>query len=142
MTESSLKTSYKLPAFRVPLCAAVCIGIMFCINPRDLPRREAPSLRRRMLDQGPLLLPRQETHSTESNDSVKLDFFVAGFPKCGTTTLLKAFEAHNETVVPPKEECSLNLMDQDDVAYAHIKNALHTINPNVKRGIKCPFGSE
>jgi hypothetical protein len=93
-----------------------------------------------MLDQGPLLLPRQETHSTESYDSVKLDFFVAGFPKCGTTTLLKTFEAHNETVVPPKEECSLNLVDQDDVAYAHIKNALHTTNPNVKRGIKCPFG--
>jgi hypothetical protein len=97
-------------------------------------------LRRRRLDQGPILIPRQETHSTDRNHAVKLDFFVAGFPKCGTTTLLKTFEAHNETVVPPKEECSLNLADQNDVAHAHLLNALNTTNPNVKRGIKCPFG--
>jgi hypothetical protein len=140
MSALSLKTRYKLPASRVSLCATFCFGIMFCTNPHGLPRREAPPLRRRMLDQAPILLPRQETLSTKGDDPFKLDFFVAGFPKCGTTTLLKTFEAHNETVVPPKEECSFSFVNQDDVAYMHLKDALNTTNPNVKRGIKCPFG--
>jgi hypothetical protein len=78
------------------------------------------------------------------DDDIKLDFFVSGFPKCGTTTLLRSFEQHSETVVPPNEECSLDQVFQDDMAYKrlteHLKNATNTTDPNIKRGIKCPFG--
>jgi hypothetical protein len=34
---------------------------------------------------------------TQSKEKARLDFIVAGFPKCGTTTLLYAFLRHNET---------------------------------------------
>lgn len=36
----------------------------------------------------------QQEASDEDDDDVKLDFVVAGFPKCGTTTLLKTFDQH------------------------------------------------
>jgi hypothetical protein len=73
---------------------------------------------------------------------VKLDFFVAGFPKCGTTTLLKTFEAHNETAIHPEEECSLAMVRSDDEAYGRLMKNLNeaSSDPNVKRGIKCPVG--
>jgi hypothetical protein len=73
---------------------------------------------------------------------IKLDFFVAGFPKCGTTTLLKTFEAHNETAVHPEEECSLSTVRSNKEAYHRLMKNLNdaSSNPNVKRGIKCPVG--
>jgi hypothetical protein len=74
----------------------------------------------------------------------KLDFFVAGFPKCGTTTLLYAFDAHNETAIGKTEKCViLNAQVSDGVAMSRLDDALSDLNPEdskIKRGIKCPSG--
>lgn len=74
---------------------------------------------------------------------VPLDFFVAGFPKCGTTSLLQSFEVHNETAIPDQESCSI--LDQggsDDNVLSRMMDELSPLEPqrDVKRGIKCPTG--
>lgn len=38
-----------------------------------------------------------------TNRPKMLDFFIIGFPKCGTTALLYAFRKNNETVIPAVE---------------------------------------
>lgn len=82
-------------------------------------------------------------NSTRSNTTTtQMDFLVAGFAKCGTTSLLKTFEAHNETAVAPREECSLDMKDNDEEARATILDALRNASSSKdvkKRGIKCPF---
>jgi hypothetical protein len=114
-----------------------------------LPTNATVSLRVKKLDDVASSLPTNETrvasprtHDGDGSGNVKLDFFVAGFPKCGTTTLLKTFDAHNETSVHPEEECSLARVFSDDIAYTGLMNKLNetSSDPNVKRGIKCPFG--
>ena len=48
---------------------------------------------------------------------------------------------HRDTTVAPDEECSLAKIDSDEIAYTKLMDALDsTDEPNVKRGIKCPFG--
>jgi hypothetical protein len=69
------------------------------------------------------------------------DFVVAGFPKCGTTTLLKAFIAHNETDMSSAEKCAIASPAMPDVAV--LRKLDETIAemsplPNVKRSFKCP----
>jgi len=74
---------------------------------------------------------------------ITLDFFVAGFPKCGTTTLLDALLAHPETVVPPTETNILTTPGSDKEIYRKIMNELKLLAPkssNMKRGIKNPIG--
>lgn len=73
-----------------------------------------------------------------------LDFVIAGFPKCGTTTLLFAFAGHEETEISPKEKCSFTNPQLSD------KRALHKIDKealaelseskDIQRGLKCPNG--
>lgn len=143
-------------------CTLLGVGV-FSNLPIDLrtDSKKTASLRGaqliRPINEGMFMLPTNETHdyagfqhnaSEYEEDGVKLDFFVSGFPKCGTTTLLKTFEQHDETVVPHMEECSLDQVFQDDFAYTrlmdHLKNATDVTDSssdgNVKRGIKCPFG--
>jgi hypothetical protein len=43
-------------------------------------------------------------HQTKYKEKARLDFIIAGFPKCGTTTLLYAFMRHNETKIGESEE--------------------------------------
>lgn len=80
---------------------------------------------------------------TARDSNITLDFFVAGFPKCGTTTLLDAFRDHPETVVPATETNILTTPGTDEEIYTKIMNELKLLAPktaNVKRGIKNPIG--
>lgn len=72
----------------------------------------------------------------------KLDFLIAGFPKCGTTTLVYAFAAHNETDISQRERCDIggaNLADGS--AYAKLTEVVWELSPDqkIKRGVKCPI---
>jgi hypothetical protein len=157
-------------ALRTVSCCAIFIGAFFKFPPNL--RDSAVSLRAKVIDPDVVSLPTNETNyvpvashddgpekestpepsfkptsapipnPTPKPASVKLDFFVAGFPKCGTTTLLKTFEAHNETAVHPEEECSIAMVRSDDEAYHRLMKNLNeaSSDPNVKRGIKCPVG--
>jgi hypothetical protein len=75
------------------------------------------------------------------------DFIVGGFPKCGTTTLLKAFEAHPETAMASAEQCAVAAPAlADPVVLARLDATLDSVNPipdddddtTVKRSFKCP----
>ena len=145
-------------AVRVVSCCAVSVGV-FSNFPLNL-QVSTPAFLLRGSASAPIIVsnitffvPKNETDYTSFRDTtntgdddndITLDFFVSGFPKCGTTTLLKTFEQHSETVVPPMEECSLDQVFQDDMAYKrlteHLKDATNTTSLDIKRGIKCPFG--
>jgi hypothetical protein len=149
-------TSRGTIAFRAMSCCAILsIGVFsnLPINLQDSAASVSQSLRGGSSTAKPttmFVLPANETdyagfHDNETNkDEIALDFYVAGFPKCGTTTLLRTFAQHEETVVPPMEECSLDVVFQDDYAYTrlqqNLKEATNRTDPNLKRGIKCPFG--
>ena len=69
------------------------------------------------------------------------DFVVAGFPKCGTTSLLKAFEQHPETDMAASEQCAIASPGQGDAKVRKLldgtlSNLSH--DPEVKRSFKCP----
>jgi hypothetical protein len=98
----------------------------------SLPTNDALLLREKNLDDAVFSPPTNETrvaspaiHDDDGSGDIKLDFFVAGFPKFGTTTLLKTFDAHNETSVHPEEECSLAKVFEDDIAYTGLMNKLN-----------------
>jgi hypothetical protein len=84
--------------------------------------------------------------SNDSNNKPLVDFFIAGFPKCGTTSLLEAFRSHAEAVVGEEEFCEmrnktlprenlLNLLESE------MESINHTAPPGSRtlRGIKCPM---
>ena len=72
--------------------------------------------------------------------SLALDFAVIGFPKTGTTFLLKVLGSHAEIEMPSKEFCDIN---KDD-GVAQMKNWLQSVqsnlnaSPPLRYGIKCP----
>ena len=72
------------------------------------------------------------------------DFVIAGFPKCGTTTLLKAFAAHQETDMAQHEQCSVAAPHKPDArVLKDLDRTLATLlssdnNNNMKRSFKCP----
>jgi hypothetical protein len=71
----------------------------------------------------------------------KLDFIIAGFPKCGTTTLLYALRAHENTDISSSERCAVaNTGLSDDQALEVLNDAAAELSssPHIKRGIKCP----
>lgn len=78
----------------------------------------------------------------QNNNSQRgFDFVVAGFPKCGTTTLLQAFAAHEETDMALQEQCDIAAPLQPDArVHKMLDNTLSTLSsdPNVKRSFKCP----
>lgn len=78
--------------------------------------------------------------------SVTLDYYIAGFPKCGTTSLVKAMSNHNETMTPTgSEDCILIRGDKtDSEMYEELMDELIPLAPidsKVKRIIKCPQGA-
>jgi hypothetical protein len=92
----------------------------------------------------------QESHGAASSavsaiihNEIKptFDFIVAGFPKCGTTTLLKAFAAHEETSMADREQCAVASPQQSD---ALVLNSLDSTRatlsnmPGVMSSFKCP----
>jgi hypothetical protein len=67
---------------------------------------------------------------------------IAGFPKCGTTTLVHAFAAHNETIISLNEKCAIGGANHAiGPAYAKLTEvfAEWSPDPNIKRGVKCPI---
>ena len=86
---------------------------------------------------------RRTTATPPARQRHHLDFFIAGFPKCGTTTLLYSFNQHNETDIGKLEKCSVvNPMIPDGAAFRQLDDALDELSPKpgMKRGIKCPAG--
>ena len=68
-----------------------------------------------------------------------LDFFIGGFPKCGTTSLLHTFQNHPETAILNREFCSINSGKED--AFLLLEDKINQELPRsseIKRGIKCP----
>lgn len=69
------------------------------------------------------------------------DFVVAGFPKCGTTTLLKAFAKHPETDMSSTEKCAVASPGMPDLAVLRKLDqtlAELSLDESVKRSFKCP----
>jgi hypothetical protein len=102
----------------------------------------------RSLNQGQRPHPNEgESLSESSLDEIRrpqLDFFIAGFPKCGTTTLLYAFAQHGETQISREEKCGIaNVVLNDTTAISEMEVELLKL-PNktihLKRGMKCPNG--
>ena len=72
----------------------------------------------------------------------KLNFLIAGFPKCGTTTLVHAFAQHNETDISLKEKCQIGGSNlAAGTAYAKMTEVVQdlSLDPDMKIGIKCPI---
>lgn len=161
--ERSSSTGSKYTVLKAFSCCALLGFGVLCKLPHDL--QDAVMTQTSLLrggDHGAVIRPIGETmfilptnettdyagfrqdNATDDDSVKKLDFFVSGFPKCGTTTLLRTFEQHAETAMPPNEECALDQEFQDDRAYARLMNSLKNATTNntthVKRGIKCPSG--
>jgi hypothetical protein len=74
----------------------------------------------------------------------RLDFLVAGFPKCGTTSLLFAFQKHTGISIGERENCLLvRPIQQDDVNMRELDRSLAQLDDNTKSsdkllGLKCP----
>lgn len=61
----------------------------------------------------------------------KLDFLIAGFPKCGTTTLVHAFAAHNETDISLNEKCAIGGANLAiGPAYAKLTEVVAELSPD------------
>jgi hypothetical protein len=79
--------------------------------------------------------------SEKAEDKPGFDFVVAGFPKCGTTTLLKAFGAHEETDMASSEQCAVASPGQADAKVQKLLDgtlATLSTDPAKKRSFKCP----
>jgi len=76
--------------------------------------------------------------------AAKLDFFVAGFPKSGTTSLLYSLAAHPEIAMDRLEHCAVSMDTYGEAEilarFRHDVESLPINNSknNKKRGIKCP----
>jgi hypothetical protein len=84
-----------------------------------------------------------QSYSYTPKERRQLDFLVVGFPKCGTTTMLKILSRHTETDIPMIEKCmALNSKFSDSVALNRLDEVVGELSPNkhIKRGIKCPSG--
>ena len=89
------------------------------------------------------IMKRESRTKPDGLHPVKLDFFVAGFPKAGTTTLAEAFLGHNETAIPETETNIMTIPGTDEEIYKKMQDVLNKLAPhsdNVKRGIKNPLG--
>lgn len=106
MTSNTNTTPRKYTALKVVSCCAILsVGVFSnlpSLSSSDVVS-SSPCLRGRPVAETMFMLSANETTnyagfqpeaSDEDDDGVKLDFVVAGFPKCGTTTLLKTFDQH------------------------------------------------
>lgn len=80
--------------------------------------------------------------NAQPNNNEPLQFYVAGFAKCGTTTLLKLFEDDvPETSMYYKEVCQpFRAMYDDDTALVMLQNVSQQMDSTKLKGIKCPGG--
>lgn len=88
----------------------------------------------------------QSTSSTSTKTrSSEIDFFVAGFPKCGTTSLLKTLMAHEEVIMPKHEQCIINKERYSvEEAFNIVVSEIDKIDTGLMerkrvRGGKCPM---
>lgn len=77
--------------------------------------------------------------------ATQFDFIVAGFPKCGTTSLLKTFAAHPEIDMAAQEQCAIAApVLADAFVYQKLDATLHAMPSAIdghsatKRAFKCP----
>jgi len=78
----------------------------------------------------------------ESNNDNIIDFFIAGFPKCGTTSLLYAFGKHNETSISAREYCAIDSSSKtESQIISTLLESLDNLPSSLKtkKGIKCPM---
>ena len=103
-------------------------------NHRALLRKDKPLERSRAID--------GSSSGTTAQPTKQLDFIIAGFPKTGTTSLLRAFADHPETAIASSEQCAVvNPMVSDNLAARRLEEALSELSASrhvKKRGIKCP----
>jgi hypothetical protein len=145
---ASLKSflSFNLDASFPTIVAARPTPIETSMPPENGPSNEdpaatnAPAVTRLLIEAAPTKAtgPRASTQH-------QFDFIVGGFPKCGTTTLLKAFGANPETDMVPEEQCAIAaLLQTDDVVVSRLKTTLlgmETVKATStwqKQGFKCP----
>jgi hypothetical protein len=69
-----------------------------------------------------------------------LNFAVIGFPKTGTSTMMRHLASHPEAQVWTKETCTLMLENPHSLVHALYHN--YTSGPGFLRGLKCPRGME
>lgn len=70
------------------------------------------------------------------SSGIALNFAIVGFPKTGTTFLLKLLENHPEVVMPPQEFCDIHRGTSEIRSWLNDASDLQTIDK--KYGIKCP----
>lgn len=76
----------------------------------------------------------------ERNTPPNLDFIIAGFPKCGTSTLLYSMGEHDEVEMRDTEYCSLgrNNKNNSEAIEAFNVMAQEEFQTQLVHGIKCP----
>ena len=93
------------------------------------------------------IIKEKEVVETKKDDDF-LDFYIAGFPKCGTSSMMDLFRnVVNETVIilpeqdsPNKREYNLSDLDKAQTLVDKIKEISKTYNKTMKFGIKWPIG--
>lgn len=92
------------------------------------------------------LLP--EIQSYSNVDEVKnrtgalLDFAVIGFPKCGTSTMMR-FLHTKSSFVPGREICDFNTKNEEKIdKFQNLITEFSRKNPGKKIGVKCPSSAE
>jgi hypothetical protein len=96
-------------------------------------------------------IPLQAQQQQQDDPFPRLDFLVAGFPKCGTTSLLYSLTAHPEVAIDKREHCAIAFdkgYSESTVAqmFRNDMQVLEKTNANVNAnkanskitGIKCP----
>jgi hypothetical protein len=98
-------------------------------------------------------IPLQPHRSSSAEDDPfpRLDFLVAGFPKCGTTSLLYSLTAHPEVAIEKREHCAIAFdkgylestvaqMFRNDMQALEKTDAANVNSADSKAvtGIKCP----
>lgn len=89
------------------------------------------------------LSPNNRSHTTEHDG---IDFFIAGFPKCGTSTLVYTFKENEETEMPDTEYCSIGRRDRPhEFAIDGLKTMMKKeyskpseTGKRLLKGMKCP----
>ena len=107
-----------------------------CIHQNPVTEEEDTAPAQKLLEEKPPV-----GLSSSGSPEDQFDFIVAGFPKCGTTTLLKAFTAHSETDMAPREECAVASPGMPDLSVLRkLDETVLELSalPNVKRSFKCP----
>ena len=72
------------------------------------------------------------------SSGIALNFAIAGFPKTGTTFLLKLLENHPEIVMPSEEFCDIHKGTSEILSWLKNASVSDLQTPNKQYGIKCP----